>query len=117
MAAGKYLVQVEQGSVFTRYLTWKDSAGNPINITGYTARMFVKQTYEDTVNLFEMTTENGRISLGGVAGTINLYISANDTDDLEFGSYVYDLKMVPANTNNATRILQGEFIVAPQVTV
>jgi hypothetical protein len=43
-----------------------------INLTGYTARMQVRSTLESAEALIELTTANGRIALGGSAGTITL---------------------------------------------
>lgn len=117
MSAGTYDILVEQGAVFNRVLTWRDSTGALINLTGYTARLSVKQSYDSSTIVFEMTTNNGRITLGGAAGTVTLYISANDTDDIPAKRFVYDLKLVPSNNNNAVRVVQGTFEVVPQVTV
>ena len=46
MAAGLYDITIEQGATFQMNLTWKDSTGSPVNITGYTARMQVRENYE-----------------------------------------------------------------------
>ena len=116
MSAGSYDIYVEQGSVFNRVLTWKDSTDTLINLTGYTARMWVRKTYTSATNVIELNTNNGRITLGGTAGTVTLYISANDTDDIPASRYVYDLKLIPSNSSNAVRMLQGFFEVSAQVT-
>lgn len=116
MAAGNYDIVVERGAVFNRVLTWRDANNSLVNLSGYTARLHVKKAFSDASTVFEMTTENGRITLGGAAGTITLYISANDTDDIIAETCVYDLKLVPANTNNAVRLVEGTFDVVPQVT-
>jgi len=117
MSAGTYDIVVEQGAVFNRVLTWRDANGSLMNLTGYTARLFVRQSFNSTTNIFEMTTSNGRITLGGALGTVTLYISANDTDDIPYKRFVYDLKLIPANADNAVRVVQGTFEVVPQVTV
>ena len=109
-------MQVEQGAVLNRLITWKDANGIAMNLTGFSARLAIKTAYDVAGYTFEMTTSNGRIILGGVAGTITLYASANDTDDIGAGSYVYDLKLIPASSADAVRILQGDFVVTPQVT-
>lgn len=116
MSAGTYDITVEQGAVFNRVLTWKDANGSLVNLSGYTARLWVRKTFNTTTNVLEMTTENGRITLGGSAGTVTLYISANDTDDIHAARYIYDLKLIPSNSANAVRMLQGFFEVVPQVT-
>lgn len=117
MSAGVYDIVVEQGAVFNRVLTWRDATNALVNLTGYTARMSVRQSYDSTTNIFEMTTANGRITLGGAAGTITMYISASDTDDIPYKRFVYDLKLIPTVATNAVRVIQGTFEVVPQVTV
>ena len=39
MAAGRYSFVVEQGSTFNIELQYKDSNGNPVNLTGYSGKM------------------------------------------------------------------------------
>ena len=74
--AGLYNIIADQGATLSRTVTWKDSAKNPINITGYTARMHVRELVTSASTVLELTTENNRITLGGTAGTITLTVSA-----------------------------------------
>jgi hypothetical protein len=44
MPAGRYnLSPIEQGADFDRVLTWKDGAGNLVNLTHFNARMKIKK--------------------------------------------------------------------------
>ena len=74
--AGIYDITADQGSTFSRRITWLDSAGAPIDLTGYTAKMQVRETVDSTAVILELSTVNSRISLGGAAGTIDLTASA-----------------------------------------
>lgn len=112
--AGVYNILADQGATFTRVITWTNSAGSPINLTGYTARMSLRVTYADSTVALSLTTENGRISLGGVLGTITLNVDASTMANLSAKSYVYDLEMV--NGATVTRLLQGSFSNSPEVT-
>lgn len=104
----------EQGADFRREFTWKDSDGVAIDLAGCTMKMQVRKNVNSTV-LIELTTENGRITVGA-DGIFNLFIAADDTELLPAGSYLYDLKMT--NEEGAvTRVLQGTFVVVPQITV
>lgn len=114
MPAGIYNITAEQGATFTRTITWKNSAGTPINLTGYTARMQVRREYSATVADLTLTTENGGITLGGALGTIVLSAQASTTASLAAGSYVYDLELVLGNV--VTRLVQGNFLVNAEVT-
>jgi tRNA threonylcarbamoyladenosine modification (KEOPS) complex Pcc1 subunit len=93
---------------YSQVITYKES-GVAINLVGYTARMQVRSTLESAEALIELTTANGRIALGGSAGTITLTISATDTAALTAGRGVYDLELV-SGSGIVTRLLQG---VAP----
>jgi hypothetical protein len=108
MAATTYDILIEQGATLQPVVTYKES-GAAINLTGYTARMQVRSTLESAEALIELTTANGRIALGGSAGTITLTISATDTAALTAGRGVYDLELV-SGSGIVTRFLQG---VAP----
>ena len=78
MSAGIYTLTIDQGATLSLVLTWKDSSGNLVNLTGYTARATLRPTYSSSTTIISLTTENGRISLGGAAGTITLTQATND---------------------------------------
>lgn len=114
MAATTYDLLIEQGATFSQVITYKES-GVAVNLTGYTARMQVRSTLESAEALIELTTANGRIALGGAAGTITLTISATDTAALTAGRGVYDLELV-SGSGIVTRLLQGVATISRNVT-
>jgi hypothetical protein len=85
--------------------------GTPVNWTGYSARMQVKQ-YESSAAVLTLTSGSG-ITLGGSAGTIALSMTAAQTNILP-GRYMFDLELTVGT--NVTRILQGKLTVDGQVT-
>ena len=113
--AAKYDIVCDQGATFNRQLTWLDDSANPVNVTGYTARMQVRDGVDGSTALLSLTTENSRISLGGTAGTITLTVSATDTAAVVAGEYVYDLELV-SGAGTVTRLIQGCFVVDAEVT-
>lgn len=117
-AAGIYNITCQQGATFRRTITWTDSARNPYEIGNYTARMHVRTVANAASTIIELTTENGRISLGNTTttkGQVNLLISATTTAALTPDLYVYDLELV-SNTGVVDRILEGNFKVSAEVT-
>lgn len=60
------------------------------------------------------TTANGRITLGGIAGSVTVSVNASTTGDIGSGRYAYDL--VLDSGAEVTRILEGKFIVTGAVT-
>jgi hypothetical protein len=114
MAATTYDILIEQGATFSQVITYKDN-GVAVNLQGFTARMQVRATLEAATALIELTTANGRIALGGTAGTITLTISATDTEALTSGRGVYDLELV-SGSGIVTRLLQGVATISRNVT-
>jgi tRNA threonylcarbamoyladenosine modification (KEOPS) complex Pcc1 subunit len=114
MAATTYDILIEQGATYSQLVTYKE-AGVAINLTGYTARLQVRSTLESASTVVELTTANGRIALGGAAGTITLTISATDTAALTAGRGVYDLELV-SGSGIVTRLLQGVCTISRNVT-
>lgn len=123
MPAGRKDFSIEKGATFSRVISLKNSDDTAVNLTGYTARMKIKAAYSSSSALVEMTTENGRITLGGTAGTITLLISATDTaaltanmelDKSVADPYVYDLELV--NGSVVDRTLEGNVFVYEEAT-
>jgi hypothetical protein len=105
-----------QGASFDYTFTWQETAGTvttPVNLTGYSARMQVRRTYDSTAVALSLVSGTG-ITLGGTAGTIILEANPTTTAAIPAGQYVYDLEMVQSGA--VTRLLQGTFIVDPEVT-
>jgi len=112
--AGTYNITADQGATFSRVLTYTDSAGDPIDLSGYSARMQVRSIVSSDTTVLELTTDNGRITLGGAAGTVTLSVPASAMDDVAGGSYAYDLELV--NGITVTRLVMGSFTVRAEVT-
>ena len=71
MNPGPLDLLVRANSDFAITLTWKDSAGTPVDLTGKTASSRIKDADGNTI--LDMTHLN-HITLGGVAGTIAIAI-------------------------------------------
>jgi len=114
MIPGKYNMVCPQGSTFNQQLTYTiDDV--VVDLTSYSARMKVKEKHTSTTSKFDLTTENGGITLGDDLGTIDLLISAADTAACTAKEYVYDLEIV-SSSDIVTRLIEGKFIVTPEVT-
>lgn len=112
MSAATYDTTIEQGATWTRTITWQTgSTPSPVNLTGYTARMSLKGP---SLPVFSLTTENGRITLGGSAGTVTLLISAADTAGMSPVDYKYDLELVTGSV--VFRLLEGVLSVSENIT-
>jgi hypothetical protein len=102
-----------QGSTFNKTITYKIE-NVPVNLTGYSSRLQVRETHYDTSTIISLTNGSG-ITLGGSAGTINILISASATAAFNPGNWVYDLEVQSGN-GTVDRLIEGSFIVSPEVT-
>lgn len=122
MSAAVTDLTVEQGATFRSLLYWTDENDQPIDLTGFTARMQVRRTVEATDIEAELTTENGGITLGLVVGpppyNIELLLTAAQTEALDASAssknWFYDLELV--NGSTVTRLMRGRFRVSLEVT-
>jgi len=114
MPAGKHDIYIEQGATWNLPLRWQTAEGVPIDVTGYTARMHIRKKIGDAEFESELTTENGKITLGGADGAINLTLPAVETAAIDIKGGVYDLEMVKDDV--VTRLLEGTVIISLEVT-
>ena len=119
MTAIRQNLVIEQGATFLFNINWMQSdAVTAVDLTGFTARMHVRADI-DAIDppLITFTTENGRITLGGSAGTIQLDMTAVDTAALSSTDGVYDLELVDTGgSGEVTRLIYGGVEVRPEVT-
>jgi hypothetical protein len=116
MALGnRYDLEIKQGATLSLTATWKDSTGTAVNLTGYTARLQVRATYDSSSTILSLTSAAG-ITLGGAAGTIAITATATVTAALTAPfSGVYDLELVSGG-GEVTRLLEGTATVSPEVS-
>jgi len=95
--AARWDFVIKQGESFQRCIEWKDSAGDLANLTGATAAMAARGNAGDATALFELTTGNGYLSLGGVNGTITIAIPRAVTELLNFDYAYHDLSVYLAS--------------------
>ena len=126
--AGQFDLLVNQGATYQVTFTWQTGSScscnsscncppanaQPVDLTGYTADMKVRLTVNSPTVLYEASTANGAIVLGGTAGTIALTIPASATSTFTFVRGVYNLTLT-SSAGIVTRLLQGSVIVSPSV--
>jgi hypothetical protein len=112
ISPGKYNITAYQGATYDLNLNWK-IGGTAVNLTGYTAAMQVRESYNAPATILSLTNGSG-ITLGGTAGTIQIAVSASTMGSATPGNYVYDLELTQAS--QVTRLIQGIFNIEPEVT-
>lgn len=101
---------VDQGTDFAVSIVYKNDDGTLKDLTGYQVRSQMRRSY--------YSTSNTAFTAGFVdaeLGEIELSLSANTTNSLKPGRYVYDVEVVDTNSK-VTRIVEGLVTVLPGVT-
>ena len=86
----------------------------PLNITGYAARMMVRAQPSSPTTVLDLSTDNSKITIVGSTGTVTINVTASEMNGISARSYRYDLELV--NGDTVIPLLEGAFIVKPQVT-
>lgn len=110
----KVPLTIYKGGVFKYRFIYTNEDASVINITGWSARMSIKDDFNGTV-LISATSLNGRLILGGVTGTIDIKIPADVSALVEGDSGVYDLELIEPD-GTVYKIALGKVKLVPEVT-
>jgi hypothetical protein len=110
--AGIYNVEVEQGTTFYIKLTWKDSLGVVVNLSGYTAQWQIR-VGSILLNLLSTGT-NPAIIITPASGVIELNLTPTQTMTFT-RSGNYDLNLT-GPSGIVTRLLEGSITSSLEVT-
>lgn len=116
-------LKIYQGQTFRfRFVVTQPDEVTPLDLTGYKARMHIREELPSTTTVLELTTENDRITITPATGLVDLAISAVDTEALELNydvvTWVYDLEIYDETVSPTyvERIAEGVVVAFPEVT-
>jgi len=112
VSAGIYNIKADQGSTFVFSFTITTD-NVPWNLSGYAARMQVRASTQSTSTILNLVSPTD-ITLTS-AGVVTITANATTMAAVASGSFVYDIE-IQSNGGIVTRLLQGKFIVTPEVT-
>lgn len=122
MAAFKLKHSIDQGSTYDKLITWwsqydlVNKVGiTPVDLTGCTAKSHFRSDIDSPDVLLELSTANGRIELGGTAGTVRWLIDAATTAAMDWTDAVHDLEITFAD-GTVQRKFAGTVTVSKEVT-
>jgi len=115
VGAATFHLKIEQGSTLRLDILYKDESGDPVDLNGYVARMQLRRRIDDEEPVLELTTGNGRLTLGGADGTVEINVNASDTEGLDATEGVYDLELV-SGAGIVDKLLRGTFEIIREVT-
>jgi len=129
MSAGKYNITIEQGATFNTEIVYKDSGSNPIDLSGYQARLQIKPSKGSSTTYLTLSSslasDGTGLNMSGstgfkppTSGSIGIYISALSSSLLTFtGEAYYDLELVYGSIYPVvTRLLEGQAKLSLEVT-
>ena len=113
MGAAQYNFSIEQGSSFTLSFVYKNNTGNPVDLTGWCARLIWKST--TGIETFSTETANPqyRFDIDEPNGKLTLQFPSTTTNNFSFSNAKYDLELQSPNDlyvgggKYTTRILYG----------
>jgi len=122
MGAANYNFTIEQGATFSKVITWKDSAGAGINLTGYTISGKVKRKTSDqtalatfTASLANQGTNPGQFTISLTAvQTATLPTATGPSAEKVLLQCVYDIEASISGT--VYRLLEGIASISPEAT-
>ncbi|AVD99227.1 hypothetical protein SEA_BILLNYE_25 [Streptomyces phage BillNye] len=104
-----YDLVLYKGDFFQMAVTLKDSTGNPIDLTGFTAQCSIKATLGATESF------NATLTITPLLGKIDVLLPSSVTTLLNAGDYVWDLQLTDMDGNVRT-YFAGDVKVYGEVT-
>lgn len=110
MPAAEYNFSIEQGSSFKLAMVYKDDTGNPIDLTGWCARLIWKTNTNITQSFSSENLDNSvyKFTLAGSDGKLTLLFPAITTNNFDFTNAKYDLEL---QSNNAFYENGGKYTI------
>lgn len=109
--------EVDQNATFTFEVQYTlDDEITPIDITGASAKMQVRDTQGGSKLAFTLTSPSGGIVIDGPTGTVNVKMTPTQTNKLFYPKSAYDIMMIDSN-GNKIKLLEGFMTLSRSVTI
>lgn len=99
---------IDAGASYAVVFEYTDAESNPIDLTGYTAKLQIRDFPSSPTVVFESEP-----SITASTGTITFSMNPTQTSALIKSKYVYALELTL--NNNVIRLIEGEVFVSPEV--
>lgn len=116
MTAGIWNTTMDQGSMWYLQVTCNDPNGNPINLSGLTAKMQLRSLPDDPNIALTLSSANGDIIIQGAQGIVKITATSAQTVNVSAGPYYYDLELTNPANNSVIRVIQGQIVMSAEVT-
>lgn len=102
-------ITIDQGTSFATTIDVTDEEGNVIDLTGFTGAAQMRKHYTST------TYYAFDVSITAATGEVTLAMTANATNNVAAGRYVYDCELTDS-VGTVSRLVEGIVTVTPGVT-
>jgi len=114
--AGQKNFEVDQNATFSFIVEYKDNNGLPIDLTGSTAKMQVRDTKGGSKLAFSLTSPAGGITITPLLGKLTIKMTPTQTNKLFYPKSSYDI-MVTDSNGNKIKMLEGFLTLSRSVTI
>lgn len=106
-----------RGDTYKFTATFKDSAGDPIDITGYTVKFTARVNYPDksVVDDSDAAISTTALIPTGTDGVAEFEIIPTQTQELDIRDYFYDIQL-KSPSGEVSTIGVGKFILLNEIT-
>lgn len=108
--AANYTLNIEAGATFTRAFEYTNADGTVYPLTGYTAKLQIRETPEASLAALSVTP-----SINVATGTITVTLTAAQTSTLLLPKYVYAMELAGPGGEPVIRLVEGSVKVSPEV--
>jgi hypothetical protein len=114
--AGQKNFEVDQNATFSFIVEYKDNNELPIDLTGATAKMQVRDTKGGSKLAFTLTSPAGGITITPLLGKLTINMTPTQTSKLFYPKSSYDIMVTDSNTNKI-KLLEGFITLSRSVTI
>jgi len=102
-------IVIDQGATYSTSIDVTDEDGAVVNLTGFTGAAQLRKHYTSTAQTAFT------VSITANTGVVSLSLSANVTNNIAAGRYVYDCELTDT-AGTVSRLIEGIVTVTPGVT-
>lgn len=107
-------ISLDQGENYTETLTYTDSNSDPIDMTGYTYELKVKESWSGSDTIFTLTGGSGIDTTNEATGVLVYTFTAAQTALLTKPQYQYQLKLTDGS-GIVTILIEGHIMPDPAI--
>ena len=108
--------EVDQNTTFTFVIEYTDSDNNPINLTGASAKMQVRDVKNNSNLAVTLTSPSGGITIDPTNGKLTVKMTPTQTSKLYYPKSEYDVMLTDSNFNK-TKLCQAFLTLSRSVTI